>query len=189
MDVIYINSWGDAQKEKEVADALIKRGCDVISQHSDNVSPALAAQEAGAFHVGYNNDMAPAAPNASLISARINWGIYMAYAVQCMIDGTPIDLDWGEGIESGAAYLSPLNTAIAAEGTQEAIDAAAQKILDGELIFKGALVDAEGNPAQLTSFSGDVIYVFEGEDAAFEESAEFSAPSFNAIIAGINVIS
>ncbi|MDL2217945.1 BMP family ABC transporter substrate-binding protein [Christensenellaceae bacterium OttesenSCG-928-M15] len=189
MDVMYIDSWGDAQKEKEVADALIKRGCDVISQHSDNVSPAIAAQDAGAFHVGYNNDMAPAAPNASLISARINWGNYMTYAVQCMIDGTPISVDWGEGVESGAAYLSPLNTAIAAEGTQDAIDAAMERIKGGELIFKGALKAPDGSPAAITSFEGDVIFTFEDENSAFVESGDISAPSFNAIIEGINVIS
>jgi basic membrane protein A len=189
MDVIYINSWGDAQKEREVAEALIKRGCDVVSQHSDNVSPALAAEALGAWHVGYNNDMAPAAPNASLISARIDWGIYMTYAVQCVLDGSPIPVDWGKGLDAGAAYLSPLNTSIAAPGTQEAIDKAAQEIKDGMLIFKGALKDSDGNPAVITNFDGDVIYMFEDDNSFFVESDEFSAPSFNAIIAGINIIS
>lgn len=189
MDVIYINSWGDAQKEREVAEALAGRGCDVISQHSDNVSPALAAQDKGVWHVGYNNDMAPAAPNASIISARIDWGIYMTYAVQCLLDGTPIPVDWGEGIESGAVYLSPLNTAVAAPGTQEAIDKAAEEIKNGMLIFKGALVDNDGNPAVITDFFGNEIYTFTDENSAFVESDEFSAPSFNAIIQGINIIS
>ena len=189
MDVIYINSWGNAQKERETAEALIKRGCDVISQHSDNVSPALAAQDFGAWHVGYNNDMVPAAPNASLISARINWGIYMTYAVQCVLDGTTIPVDWGKGLDAGAAYLSPLNTDIAAPGTQEAIDKAAQEIKGGMLIFKGALKDNDGNPAVITSFEGDVIFTFEDENSSFVESDDFSAPSFNAIIAGVNIIS
>lgn len=189
MDVMYIDSWGDSAREREVAEALAQGGCDVISQHSDNVSPALAAQDSGVFHVGYNNDMAPAAPRASLVSARIDWGIYMTYAVQCMIDGTPIAVDWGEGVESGAAYLSPLNTDIAAEGTQEAIDAAMEEIINGKHIFAGALTDAAGNPAQITNFDGDVVYTFDSEDSYFVESDEFSAPAFNAIIEGINVIS
>jgi basic membrane protein A len=189
MDVIYINSWGDPQKESETATALIQRGCDVISQHSDNVSPAVAAQDAGAFHVGYNNDMVPAAPNASLISARIDWGIYMTEAVQHMIDGTPIPMDWSGGVDNGAAYLSPLNEAIAAEGTQAAIDAAMERIKGGELIFKGALKTAEGQPAQVTSFTGDVLYTFENENSAFEESGDVSAPAFNPIIEGINIVS
>lgn len=189
MDIIYIDSWGDSAKERETAESLINRGCDVISQHSDNVSPALAAQDKGVFHVGYNNDMAPAAPQASLISARIDWGVYMTYAVQCMIDGTPISLDWGGGIDSGAVYLSDLNTAIAAPGTQDAIDAAIVEIEGGKMIFSGALKDAEGNPAVITDFDGNPIYTFEDENSYFEESADVSAPAFNAIIEGINIIS
>lgn len=190
MDVIYADTWGDSQKERQIAEALLQRGCDVISQHSDSVSPAIAAEAAGKWHVGYNNDMAPAAPKASLVSARIDWGIYMTLAVKNLLEGKPIPVDWGEGIAEGAAYLSPLNTAIAAEGTQAAIDAAAAKIMSGELkIFSGALKDADGKPAVITSFEGDPIFTFTDENSVFIESDEFSAPSFNAIIAGINIIS
>ena len=192
MDVIYIESWGDAEKERQVAEALITtHGAKVISQHSDNVSPALAAQDLGAFHVGYNNDMAPAAPQASLISARINWGIYMTVAAQAMIDGTEIPMDWAEGIETGAAYLSDLNTAIAAEGTQEAIDAATADIEGGMYVFSGPLKDTEGTPAEITSFEGDVMYTFEDDSSFWDESNPVdntSAPSFNPIIEGINII-
>jgi protein involved in polysaccharide export with SLBB domain len=57
------------------------------------------------------------------------------------------------------------------------------------LVFKGALKDNDGNPAVITSFEGDVIYTFTDDSSSFVESDEFSAPSFNAIIAGINIIS
>ena len=195
MDVIYLGSWGEAQKEKEIAERLINMGCGVISQHSDSVTPAIAAQDAGAFHVGYNNDMTAAAPNASLTSARINWGIYMTYAVQCIIDGTPIAVDWSEGIVAGAtdeggAYLSPLNEAIIAAGTQEAIDAAIAEILAGKMIFAGELVDTNGDPLEIIDFGGNVIFTFDSPDAFFEDSAEFSAPAFSPKVPlmGINVI-
>ncbi len=185
MDVIYLGSWGEAQKEKEIAERLINSGAGVISQHSDSVTPAIAAEEAGVFHVGYNNDMVSAAPNASLLSARINWGIYMTEAVQAVIDGTEIPVDWGTGIaadvgDSGAAYLSPLNTDIAAEGTQEAIDAAAAEIISGDnMVFQGALVDQEGNPLELYDFEGNLIFTFEDENSVFVESGDFSAPAFS----------
>ena len=190
MDVVYINSWGDAIKEAEVAQTLIDGGCGVISQHSDNVAPATVAEKNGVFHVGYNNDMVPAAPKASLLSARINWGIYMTYAVQCMIDGTPIPVDWSEGIESGAAFLSDLNTAVAAPGTQEAIDAASKEIIDGSLmIFSGHLVAPDGSDAVITNFDGEVIFTFDSDDSVFAESAEMSAPGFNAALKGITIAS
>lgn len=195
MDVIYLGSWGEAQKEKEIAERLINSGCGVISQHSDSVTPAIAAQDAGAFHVGYNNDMISAAPDASLTSARINWGIYMTYAVQSVIDGTPIAVDWSQGIvdgaiDEGAAYLSPLNETIVSNGTQETINAAIADILAGKMIFSGELVDADGNPLEIVNFDGDVIFTFDSPEASFEESAGYSAPSFNPKnpLKGINVI-
>ncbi len=190
MEVIYINSWGDAIKEREVAETLIGQGCGVLSQHSDGVAPALAAEEAGVFHVGYNNDMTVPAPNASLLSARINWGMYMTEAVQHMLDGSAIPVDWSHGINGysdGAAFLSPLNEAIAAPGTMDAINAAIAELEGGKMVFSGHLLAPDGSDAVITSFSGDVLYTFTGDDSSFEESPDTaSAPAFNAIIQGIN---
>ena len=36
MDVIYTNTWNDASLESQTAQALIDRGCGVVSQHSDS---------------------------------------------------------------------------------------------------------------------------------------------------------
>ena len=188
MDVIYINSWGDPPLEQQVAARLIELGADVIAQHSDSASPALAAEEAGVFHVGYNNDMRSSAPNASLLSPRIDWSVYMTFAVQNLLNGTQIPVDWGEGLEAGAAFITDLNDAIVAPGTREAIDEARAAIIGGRQIFSGHLKDNDGNNAIITSYGGDVIYEFTGPDSSFAESTTTSAPSFNAIIAGINVI-
>jgi len=189
MDVIYINSWGDPPLEQQVATRLIELGADVIAQHSDSATPALAAEENGVFHVGYNNDMRSSAPNASMLSPRIDWSIYMTFAVQSVLDGTTIPVDWGEGLASGAAFITDLNEAIVAPGTREAIEDARAAIIGGRQIFSGHLVDNDGNNAIITAYSGDVIYEFTGPDSSFAESTATSAPSFNAIINGINVIS
>ena len=178
MEIMYTNSWNDPTVEAQVAKALIEKGCDVVSQHSDSTAPATTAEDNGVWQVGYNNDMIDAAPNASLISARINWGIYVTEAVQAVINGEAIPADWCKGIADGAVYLSPLNTAIAAEGTQEKIDAAAEAIKSGELkVFAGPLTG--------TSPEGDTIEVAEGE--YFHEQEEASAPAWNYIVEGCNV--
>ena len=178
MEIMYTNSWNDPTVESQVAKALIEKGCDVVSQHSDSTAPATTAEDNGVWQVGYNNDMIDAAPNASLISARINWGIYVTEAVQAVINGEAIPADWCKGIADGAVYLSPLNTAIAAEGTQEKIDAAAEAIKSGELkVFAGPLTG--------TSPEGDTIEVAEGE--YFHEQEEASAPAWNYIVEGCNV--
>ena len=178
MDIMYTNSWNDPTVEAQVAKALIEKGCDVVSQHSDSTAPATTAEDNGVWQVGYNNDMIDAAPNASLISARINWGIYVTEAVQAVINGEAIPADWCKGLADGAVYLSPLNTAIAAEGTQEAIDAAAEAIKSGELkVFAGPLTG--------TSPEGNAIEVVEGE--YFHEQEEASAPAWNYIVEGCHV--
>ena len=48
--------------------------------------------------------------------------------MQAVIDGKEIPADWCKGYADGAVYLSPLNEKIAAEGTQEAIDKAAEAL-------------------------------------------------------------
>ena len=190
MEVIYINSWGDPPLEQQVATRLIELGADVIAQHSDSVTPAIAAEEGGAFHVGYNNDMRSTAPNASLLSPRIDWSIYMTFAVQSVLSGTQIPVDWGEGLASGAAFITELNDAIIAPGTREAIDAARAEIISGNRqIFSGHLKDNYGQNTVVVNYAGDTIFEFTGPDSVFHESTETSAPGFNAIISGINIIS
>ena len=179
MEIMYTNSWNDPTVESQVAKALIDRGCDVISQHSDSTAPATTAEENGVWQVGYNNDRIEAAPEASLISARIDWGIYVTEAVQHMIDGTEIPTDWCKGYADGAVYLSPLNTNIAAEGTQEAIDAAIEQLKAGELhVFAGPLTGV--------SPDGQTIEIPEGD--YYHEQEEQSAPSWQYIVEGCTAV-
>lgn len=175
MLVMYTNTWNDPTIEAQVAKALIDQGCDVLSQHSDSTAPATTAEASGVFQVGYNSDMIPAAPKASLVSARIDWSKYLIYAVESYLAGEEIALDWSQGLADGAVYLSPLNEDIAAEGTQEAIDAAFEAIVSGELkVFSGPLFDVDGNEV-----------VKAGEH--FPEQEEESAPSWGFILEGIEV--
>ncbi|MGE4213818.1 MAG: BMP family ABC transporter substrate-binding protein [Anaerotignaceae bacterium] len=176
MDVMYTNSWNDPTTEAKVAQALIDGGCDVISQHSDSTAPATTAEANGVWQVGYNADMIEAAPKASLISARSDWSIYVTYAVQCIINGQSIDVDWCKGYADEAVYLSPLNAEIAAEGTQAAIDKAAAAIKDGTLnVFEGPLYDVDGKEVVA---AGD----------HYAESSEKSSPSWSFILKGINIL-
>lgn len=180
MLVNYTNEWSDATKEATNAQALIDQGCDVISQHSDTSAPATTAQNNGVWAVGYNDDMIPVAPEAALVSARINWGAYYEYALGCMIDGNAIDQDWCGTFADGACYLSPYNEAIFPDGAADAIATAEAGLKDGTLqVFAGPLhgVDADGNELDL------------GEGEHYTENETSSAPSFAYIIDGITVLS
>ena len=124
MKVKYVNSWSDAPQEAAAASALADEGCVLISQHSDNTTPATSAQDAGVFHCGYNNDMTGVAPEASLISCRVDWTPYFVYAISAVANGESFDQDWTAGYADGSVKLTELNTAIAAPGTEEALEKA-----------------------------------------------------------------
>ena len=177
MITLKADSWSDPVKEGQIAQSLIDQGAVLISQHSDNTSPATTAEAAGLFHCGYNSDMSEAAPKASIISARADWSIYLTYAVQCVLDGEEIVTDWCEGYAEGANFTSPLNEAVAAPGTAEKLEEVANGIKDGSIhVFAGP-------------WSGYYVWdntPFEcAEGEWVEESETQSAPYFGYIIDGI----
>ena len=177
MYVNYTDEWSHAGKEATNAQALIDMGCDVIGQHSDTSAPSTTAEAAGVWSIGYNDDMIPYAPGAALVSARIDWSVYYTFALACMLNGDTIPQDWCEGLSEGAVYLSPLNEALIAEGTADAINLAMQALLDGSVqVFQGPLMNVDGTVAV-----EEGAFYFENENA--------SAPSWDKIIEGINVLS
>ncbi len=181
MKVMYTGSWNDPTKEAQVAKALIDMGCDVISQHSDSTAPATTAEANGVFQVGYNSDMIPAAPKASLISARIDWSKYLTFAVESYLNGEAIPTDWCQGLKEEAVYLSPLNDAIAAPGTAEAIQEAMDRMLNtGWDVFTGPLHGVGKD------FGGNTIEIDLKEGETFVEP--ISAPSWVYIVDGVTVI-
>ena len=208
MDVTFTGSWYDETLEKEGAEKLIQGGCKLISQHADSLGAPTACENAGIPNVSYNGSTGKACPNTYIISSRINWAPYYEYAIKAVMDGTTIDTDWTGTLATGSVVLTDLNTAVAAEGTAEAIAAATEKLEKGELhVFDTATfttraddtmnafkvdflkVDADGH---ITSYLADVdtdqAYAGDTEvvhDGYFAESEKRSAPYFDLEIDGI----
>ena len=183
MKVKYVSSWSDAPQEAAAAAALADEGCVLISQHSDNTTPATAAQEAGVFHCGYNNDMTGVAPESSIISCRVDWAPYFVYAISAVANGEEFAQDWTAGYADGSVKLTTLNEAIAAPGTAEALEAAEAELADGLHVFAGPL---SGHPAQ--DPDGEVWSIGEGEyfaESDLSQEGGLSAPQFCYIIDGI----
>ena len=208
MKVTFTGSWYDEALEKEGAQKLIDMGCKLISQHADSMGAPTACENAGIPNVSYNGSTGEACPNTYIISSRINWAPYYEYAIKAVMDGTAIDTDWTGTLATGSVVLTDLNTAVAAEGTAEAIAAATEKLEKGELhVFDTATfttraddtmnafkvdflkVDADGH---ITSYLADVdtdqAYAGDTEvvhDGYFAESEKRSAPYFDLEIDGI----
>ena len=185
MKVKYVNSWSNATEEANAASALADEGCVLISQHSDNTTPATAAQAAGVFHCGYNNDMTGVAPEASLISCRIDWSPYFQYAIKAVANGESFDQDWTAGYGDGSVALTTLNEEIAAPGTAEKLAEVEAALADGSLHpFDGPWT---GTGLAFGAEEPDTKTMAEGEYFAESDVAGgmTSAPSFYWIIEGI----
>jgi len=191
MKVTFTGSWYDEALEKEGAQKLIGLGCKLISQHADSMGAPTACENAGIPNVSYNGSTGEACPNTYIISSRINWAPYYEYAIKAVMDGTTIDTDWTGTLATGSVVLTDLNTAVAAEGTAEAIAAATEKLEKGELhVFDTATFTVKGET--LTSYMADVDtdadYTPDTEvvhDGYFSESEFRSAPYFDLEIDGI----
>jgi len=181
MKVIYTNNWNDPTAEAAAAQALIDAGCDVLCQHADSTATQTTCEANGVWGVGYNSDMIEAAPNAVLTSAVWDWGIYLQYAVNCVLSGEEIAVDWSGGIADGVCNVSALNPNTVAEGTEEAINAAREKIISGELyVFTGPLHGVG------TDWDGKTVEINLAEGEKYIEPA--SAPSWNYVVDGVTVI-
>lgn len=161
--VKWTHTWYDPATEKEAAKALLDEGCDVIAQHQDTAGPQQAAEERGAFSIGYDSDMSKAAPKANMTSAVWNWGPYYVQQIKAIQAGTwKPEAYWGS-IETGIVGLTPL-TANAPAGAQEAVDKAKADIISGKnKIFTGPIKDQSGT-----------VKVPEGTTMTDEEMLQFN---------------
>ena len=191
MEVQYTNSWADMSGEAEVAAKLIDDGCVLISQHADTTGAPSTCEDKKVPCVGYNVDMTTVAPDAALTSPTNNWGVYYTHAVQCVLDGTPIETDWCQGFSEGAVDITPINEAVAAEGTDAKVTEVENAIKDGSIhVFDTSAFTVNGSSLEdLIAEGGDYAkYADYVSDGYYHESELASAPSFDIIIDGITSV-
>ena len=194
MDVTFTGSWYDETAEKEAANTLIKKGCKLISQHADSMGAPTACETAGVPNVSYNGSTESACPNTFIVSSRIDWTPYYEYAIKAVMNGETIDTDWTGTLKTGSVVLTDVNEKAAAAGTAEAIAEAKAKLEDGSLnVFDTSTFTVEGK--KLDSYMADVDtdkdYTKDTEvveNGVFYESKFRSAPYFDVMIDGINLL-
>ena len=144
VEVMWTNTWFDPAVEKQAALELLNKGCDVMAQHQDSTATQIAAQEKGAFAVGYNTPTSNAAPKAYLTAPLFNWATFYTSDVQAILDGKWTSRAYWEGLDKNMVALDAL-TANCAAGTAEKIEAAKAKLIDGSLnVFTGPIADQSG---------------------------------------------
>ena len=184
MKVLYTNSWADPAAEAETAKQLISDGCVLISQHADTTGAPTSCQEEGVPCVGYNISMLSVAPDVALTSPTNNWEVYYEEAIQHVLNGEKLPVDWSKGFDVDAVRITELGTAVA-EGTEAKVEEVKNALMKGELhVFDTSTFTVDGKTVDTYAPNG-VEYIADGY---FHESEAISAPAFDMIIDGIESV-
>lgn len=194
MDVKYTGSWYDMDKEYNAAIDLINGGSVLLSQHADSMGAPNACKEKSVPNVTYNISTQDSCASTYLCGSKINWAPYFTYIINQVKDGKAIDTDWTGSFATESVQVLTLNTTVAAEGTQTAINNAIAAFKAGTLnVFDCSKFTVSG--ANLSSYLADVDDagdpVKETEvisNGVFYESKFRSAPYFDFAIDGINFV-
>ena len=200
MDVTFTGSWYNETFEKEAANALIERGCKLISQHADSMGAPNACELKKVPNVSYNGSTAEACPDTFIVSSRINWAPYYKYLAEQMqnakgdVSKANVAKDWTGTLATGSVELTAFGKAAAA-GTAEKVAEIKAKLEKGELhVFdtnnftvngKQLSADHKADVDTDAAFTPDTIVV---ENGVFFESKYRSAPYFDVKIDGITII-
>jgi basic membrane protein A len=159
VEVVFTNTWYDPALEKQGARSLLDKGCDVIAQHQDTTAPQIAAQERGAFAIGFNLATPNAAPKAYLTAVLDNWPAFYLDDIDRVLAGTWTSREYWGGLETGSISLDALSNLNDPKAAGLIADAQ-KKILDGSLHpFTGPISDQKGTvriPAGTTMAESDI---------------------------------
>lgn len=142
--VVWTKSWYDPALEKEAAKGLLDVGVDVITQHQDSSGPQEAAQERGAYSIGYNTDMSRVAPQAHMTAAVWTWNDVYKNVVEQVRAGTWKNGSFWYGMDSGVVDIAPYGPMVP-QSVKEVTERAKSEIKNGQLvIFSGPIKDQKG---------------------------------------------
>ena len=142
--VVWIFSWLDPGKEKEATKALIDSGADVIGMHADTGAAPQAAEEAGVYVVGYNNDMSNYAPTKHLTAPIWDWGIVYKYTIDQIVKGTWKSEQLWQGLKEGMVDLAPYGKDVP-DSVKKIVDSERARIISGSWdVFYGPVKDQTG---------------------------------------------
>jgi basic membrane protein A len=89
MDIRWIFTWFDPNKEREAAQSLIEAGAGVVITGADTPGPVQVAGENNLYGVGYDsNNACDVDPEHCLTTPYWNWGIQYVSMIEEMMAGT-----------------------------------------------------------------------------------------------------
>lgn len=145
MNVVYINSWGDAALEQAAAESLLAQGCDVLTQHADTSAAQTTAEAAGKWAIGYNLDNSAVAPGSFLTAPIWHHDAYLIPVIEKIIAGEYTPESYYGTMADGYIGLAPLTDLVSDEAKAKVAEVQALIEAGGYPIFVGPLNDNAGN--------------------------------------------
>ena len=205
MDVSFTGSWYDPEGEGSAADALIKDGAVLISQHADSMGAPGTCEKANIPNVTYNVETKDECSKTYLAYSRINWAPYYKAVVNAVYEGKSIEneinYNWTGTIATGSVEYNVNWDNLTKDASKLADYKAKFAAVEKDVKEKGSakVFDCStfkvGGKA-LTTYQADTDGDLKGETEAvvtnngvtyFDESTLASAPYFNVEIDGINL--
>jgi len=156
MDIRWIYTWFDPEKERQAADSLLDAGAAVVITSLDTDGPIQTAGARGRWGIGYDSSNACDTVSEHCLTVPYwNWGAIFVSLVQSMTGGTFVGDNIYFDVDSGAlgllGFMDGQTPAIGV--TQDAIPLVQQTLAsmrsgetDRFTIFTGPINDNKGNP-------------------------------------------
>jgi len=145
--VVWTQTWFDPAKERDAAEAALDVKADVITMHQDTPAPLQAAEQRGAFAIGYNSVMKEQVPGAWLTAPVWDWKAVYNKTAEEVHNGTWKTSQIWWGMKEGLVDIAPMSDLVPAD-VQAVVNEKKAAIISGELkVFAGELKDNKGNVA------------------------------------------
>jgi len=144
--MLFTFSWGDTTKEAAAAQALLDKGCDVITMHLDAPAAVIQTVEAaGAKTIGFMSlDSRKYAPKGWITGLGLTWGDYFTQSAKAVMAGTWKTGFIRRGLAEGFIQIAPFGASVP-EAVQQKVLAVAEDFKAGKIDpFKGPIKDQKG---------------------------------------------
>ncbi len=144
-DIVWTNSYYNAEREEAAARQLINDGADILMQATYTPRPMQVAEEMGIYAFGWASEMREFGPNASLTSTIDHWGPYYIGRIRALIDGRWAPNENVNSMGSNTQIIGRLSEDIPNRVTLLALDTIS-KLRKGELHpFTGPIRRQDGS--------------------------------------------
>ena len=141
VQVVWSNTWLDANLERQAAEALLDAGADVLSMHQDTPATGQAADGVGAKWVGYNSSGERLAARRLADGLDLELGSFYVQTAEQVRDGTWTSEAFYGDMAGGMVDIAEFGSSVS-QDVQDLILERKQQIIDGTFnVFAGPILD------------------------------------------------